>query len=145
MNFAFTEEQQMLRDSVRSFLAAKVPSDKVREIMESESGHDDAIWTEMAQLGWLSMHIPEEYGGAGFSFLELGRRARGNGPSRDPRSLLLLSGARRRRSLARRLGRTEEGIASCHRVGRDDCHAGGCRSFRPVGCRWRATDGQTGR
>jgi alkylation response protein AidB-like acyl-CoA dehydrogenase len=72
MNFAFTEEQQMLRDSVRSFLAAKVPSDKVREIMESESGHDDAIWTEMAQLGWLSMHIPEEYGGAGFSFLELG-------------------------------------------------------------------------
>jgi alkylation response protein AidB-like acyl-CoA dehydrogenase len=40
--------------------------------MESESGHDDAIWTEMAQLGWLSMHIPEEYGGAGFSFLELG-------------------------------------------------------------------------
>jgi alkylation response protein AidB-like acyl-CoA dehydrogenase len=72
MNFAFTEEQQMLRDSVRSFLADRVPSEKVREIMETDSGHDEALWSEMADLGWHSMHIPEEYGGAGFSFLELG-------------------------------------------------------------------------
>ena len=62
----------MLRDSVRSFLENKVPMDRVRELMETDSGYDPDLWDEMAQMGWHAMHIPEEYGGAGFSYLELG-------------------------------------------------------------------------
>jgi len=72
MNFAFTEEQEMLRSSVAGFLDAKVPMTRVRELMESDPGYDRAIWAEMAGLGLPAMHIPEEYGGAGFTQLELG-------------------------------------------------------------------------
>ncbi len=71
MNFAFSEEQEMLRDTVRSFLEDKAPSAKVRELMESDSGYDPDLWRQIAEQGWQAMHIPEEYGGAGFSYLEL--------------------------------------------------------------------------
>lgn len=71
MNFAFSEEQEFLRETARRFLEDKSPMQRVREIMATESGFDDSIWTELASMGWLAMAIPEEYGGAGFSFLEL--------------------------------------------------------------------------
>lgn len=71
MNFSFTEEQEMLRDSVRSFLAAKLPIERTRELMETDTGFDAAIWAEMAALGWMGMAIPEEYGGFGFTDQEL--------------------------------------------------------------------------
>ncbi len=71
MNFAFSEEQEMLRDTARSWLETKAPSEKVRELMETDRGFDEAQWSEVAQMGWPAMHIPEEYGGAGFSYLEL--------------------------------------------------------------------------
>ncbi len=72
MNFAFTEEQEMLRDSVRSFLEDKVPMSRVRQLMETDEGIDRGLWAEMAALGWPAMHIPEDLGGAGFTHLELG-------------------------------------------------------------------------
>jgi alkylation response protein AidB-like acyl-CoA dehydrogenase len=72
VTFTITDEQQMLRDSVRSYLADKVPIERVRELMETDAGFDDAIWDEMAQMGWQGMAIPEGYGGAGYSFYELG-------------------------------------------------------------------------
>jgi len=72
MNFALNDEQVMLRDSVRSFLVDKVPLTRVRELMETESGFDPELWSEMAQMGWQAMAIPEAYGGAGYSSFELG-------------------------------------------------------------------------
>ncbi|MDJ0960863.1 MAG: acyl-CoA dehydrogenase family protein [Acidimicrobiia bacterium] len=72
MTFTITDEQQMLRDSVRSYLSDKVPMERVRELMETETGFDDGLWQEMAQMGWQAMAIPEAYGGAGYSFYELG-------------------------------------------------------------------------
>ena len=73
MNFAFTEEQDELRRTVRSFLDAKSPESAVREQMETEDGFDRAVWTQMAeQMGLQGMHIPEEFGGSGFSYVELG-------------------------------------------------------------------------
>ena len=72
MNFAFTPEQEMLRDSVRNFLGDKASSTRVRELMETETGYDPELWSEMAGMGLPAMHIPEEYGGAGFSSFELG-------------------------------------------------------------------------
>ncbi|MGQ0848881.1 MAG: acyl-CoA dehydrogenase family protein [Actinomycetota bacterium] len=71
MNFAFSDEQEELRRLTRKWLTDKAPSPVVRRLMESETGYDVALWKEMAQLGWQGMAIPEEYGGAGFSFLEL--------------------------------------------------------------------------
>ncbi|MEM9133665.1 MAG: acyl-CoA dehydrogenase family protein [Actinomycetota bacterium] len=73
MNFAFTEEQEQLRQFVRSFLEDKSSEAAVREQMDTEKGYDDAVWSQMAeQLGLQSMVIPESYGGQGYSFVELG-------------------------------------------------------------------------
>jgi alkylation response protein AidB-like acyl-CoA dehydrogenase len=73
MNFAFTDEQDELRKIVRSFLEAKSPESAVREQMETERGYDVAVWSQMAeQMGLQGLHIPEEYGGSGFSYVELG-------------------------------------------------------------------------
>ncbi len=72
MPFTITPEQDMLRDSVRGFLSDKAPMTRVREVMETETGYDPELWGEMAGLGLPAMHIPEEYGGAGFSYFELG-------------------------------------------------------------------------
>lgn len=70
MNFAFSEEQEFLRETARRFLEDKCPSEKTRALMATGEGFDAAMWSEMAGLGWQSMAIPEEYGGAGFGFLE---------------------------------------------------------------------------
>src|SRR5262245_2431487 len=73
MNFAFTEEQEELRSTIRAFLESKSPESAVRELMETESGYDKAVWSQMAeQMGLQGLHIPEEYGGSGFSYVELG-------------------------------------------------------------------------
>ncbi|MFM8625435.1 MAG: acyl-CoA dehydrogenase family protein [Actinomycetota bacterium] len=73
MNFAFSEEQEELRKSVRSFLENKSSEEAVREQMETEKGYDKAVWEQMAnQLGLQSLAIPEEFDGQGFSFIELG-------------------------------------------------------------------------
>jgi alkylation response protein AidB-like acyl-CoA dehydrogenase len=73
MNFAFTEEQEQLRQFVRSFLEDKSPETAVREQMDTEQGYDPAVWSQMAdQLGLQSLVIPEEYGGQGYTFVELG-------------------------------------------------------------------------
>jgi len=72
MNFAFSEEQEELRRSVRRFLQEKSPSSEVRRLMETTEGFDQAVWEQMAnQLGLQALAIPEEYGGAGFTHVEL--------------------------------------------------------------------------
>jgi alkylation response protein AidB-like acyl-CoA dehydrogenase len=73
MNFAFSEEQEELRRTVRQFLEAKSPSSEVRRLMETTEGYDPSVWKQMGQeLGLQSIHIPEAYGGQGFTFIELG-------------------------------------------------------------------------
>jgi alkylation response protein AidB-like acyl-CoA dehydrogenase len=73
VNFAFSEEQEQLREHVRRFMEDKSPSAEVRRLMETTEGYDPAIWQQMAQeLGLQSLHIPEEFGGQGFTFIELG-------------------------------------------------------------------------
>ena len=72
MNFAFSEEQDQLRETVRQFLEAKSPSSEVRRLMETTEGYDEAVWKQMAQeLGLQSLHLPEAHGGQGFTFVEL--------------------------------------------------------------------------
>jgi alkylation response protein AidB-like acyl-CoA dehydrogenase len=73
VNFAFSEEQDQLREAVRKFLEAKSPESDVRRLMETTEGYDPAVWKQMAnELGLQSLHIPEAYGGQGYTFVELG-------------------------------------------------------------------------
>jgi alkylation response protein AidB-like acyl-CoA dehydrogenase len=72
VNFAFSDEQEELRQTVRRFLEGKSPSAEVRRLMESSDGYDAAVWKQMGQeLGLQGLHIPEEFGGQGFTFVEL--------------------------------------------------------------------------
>jgi alkylation response protein AidB-like acyl-CoA dehydrogenase len=73
MNFAFSEEQEELRKTVRSFLEQKSPETEVRRLMETDEGFDPAVWNQMGeQLGLQGLIIPEDFGGSGFSYVELG-------------------------------------------------------------------------
>src|ERR1700730_2686274 len=70
MDFAFSEEQEMLRRSARDFLAKECGSKVVRKLMEGPDPYDPVLWRKMADLGWTALGIPEQYGGVG-SFLDL--------------------------------------------------------------------------
>ncbi len=72
MNFAFTEEQEELRATARAFLGEHSKPEQVRAAMESEAGHDRALWKRIgAELGWTAVAIPEAYGGLGLSWVEV--------------------------------------------------------------------------
>ncbi len=73
MNFAFSDEQEELRRTVRSFLEQKSPETAVREQMETEQGFDNAVWKQMGeQMGLQGLMIPEEFGGSGYGYVEFG-------------------------------------------------------------------------
>jgi len=71
MDFGFSEEQDLLRQSARDFLSKESPMTVVRRMMEDETGHSPELWEKMAQLGWQGLILPEEYGGAGMDFVDL--------------------------------------------------------------------------
>ncbi len=73
MDFAFSEDQEVLRDTVRKFLDARSPESEVRRLMDTVDGYDPAVWAQMAsELGLQSLALPEAYGGQGYTFVELG-------------------------------------------------------------------------
>jgi alkylation response protein AidB-like acyl-CoA dehydrogenase len=71
MDFGFSEEQEMLRSSARDFLAKEAPMTYVRKMMEDEVGFTGELWKKMADLGWMGLILPEEYGGSGLDFVDL--------------------------------------------------------------------------
>ena len=73
MQFSFTSEQEEFRSILRRFFEDKSPATVVRRLMETETGWDRSAWLDLnQQLGLTAIHIPEAYGGQGFSFVELG-------------------------------------------------------------------------
>ena len=71
MNLDLTEEQQMLKTAARGFFEKEFPKTLVRQMEEDPSGHSPGVWKKMADLGWIGLVIPEEYGGSGLAFLDL--------------------------------------------------------------------------
>jgi len=71
-DFSFTDEHEELRATVRAFLQERSDETAVRAHMASEQGFDDEVYGQLAeQLGLAGLIIPEEYGGAGMSYVEL--------------------------------------------------------------------------
>lgn len=66
------DDRAALVDSVRRLLADRCTEADVRRIMDSESGHDPALWRALAQLGVIGLVAPEDVGGAGLGPIELG-------------------------------------------------------------------------
>ena len=71
MYFDLTDEQQAIRSTAREFLAARYKSERIRELAASDDGFDPADWTEMAELGWTGLAVPEEWGGQGLGIVDL--------------------------------------------------------------------------
>jgi alkylation response protein AidB-like acyl-CoA dehydrogenase len=71
MDFGFSEEQEMLRQSVREFLASECAMTYVRGMMDDDRGYSVDQWRKMAELGWMGLALPEEHGGAGLNMVDL--------------------------------------------------------------------------
>jgi len=71
VNFSFTDEQLMLKDSVEGFLSENADSGIVRQAMASESGVDENLWQKIcAEMYWQAILVPEECGGLGLGLVE---------------------------------------------------------------------------
>ena len=73
IQITFTDEQEQFRTTIRRFMTEKSPPTEVRRLMDTAEGYDPEIWRQLSdQLGLPGIHIPEQYGGAGFGMVELG-------------------------------------------------------------------------
>ncbi|MBG0857136.1 acyl-CoA/acyl-ACP dehydrogenase [Streptomyces spinoverrucosus] len=73
MDLTFSEEQDELRKVVRSFLSKYSDEATVRRLAADPRGHDRVVWRRMAgELGLQGLAVPEEYGGTGFGYVDLG-------------------------------------------------------------------------
>jgi alkylation response protein AidB-like acyl-CoA dehydrogenase len=71
MNFSFSEDQVLLRNSVRAALDEQCTPAHVRAMADDPRGYSETLWSEMAKLGWLGLPFAEEQGGAGLGLVEL--------------------------------------------------------------------------
>ena len=71
MDFDLTGDQKLIQESIREFLQKECPYERAKELEEAERGYDPGLWRKMAELGYLGIAFPEEYGGTGGSFIEL--------------------------------------------------------------------------
>jgi alkylation response protein AidB-like acyl-CoA dehydrogenase len=71
VNFSFSDDQILLKNSVRAALDEQCKPAHVRSMSEDPMGYSDQLWGEMAKLGWLGLPFPEEQGGAGLGLVEL--------------------------------------------------------------------------
>jgi len=71
VNFSFSDDQILLRNSVRAALDEQCKPEHVRAMFDDPKGYSAELWGEMAKLGWLGLPFPEEQGGAGLGFVEL--------------------------------------------------------------------------
>ena len=73
MRFGYTDEQEQFRAIVARFLRERSPTSEVRKHMASDDGFDRSLWLQLAtELGLTGLHVPEQFGGQGFGYGELG-------------------------------------------------------------------------
>ena len=70
MEFTFTEEQELLRQTIRKFIERECPREYQRELDEKEEFPQD-LWDKLAELGMLGLIIDEQYGGMGGSVVDM--------------------------------------------------------------------------
>jgi alkylation response protein AidB-like acyl-CoA dehydrogenase len=70
LDFTFSDDQDALRDGVRSFLAAEAAGAYVRAMAEDPRGFTDDFWDQLVALGWPGLLVPEEHGGLGLGLVD---------------------------------------------------------------------------
>ena len=71
MNFDFSDEQVLLQEQARKFLADTCPAEVVRRALDEDAPYNTELWQGIVEMGWTAATIPEEFGGLGLSYLEL--------------------------------------------------------------------------
>ena len=71
MDLSFSEDQDMLKTTAGDFLRNECPPSLVRELEASEEGYSPELWRKIAELGWLGLGFPDEYGGEGGNLVDL--------------------------------------------------------------------------
>ncbi|MGH7899334.1 MAG: acyl-CoA dehydrogenase family protein, partial [Candidatus Binatia bacterium] len=71
MDLNLDAESRILRESARAFLSRACGADHVRAMESDASGFDRDLWRRAGELGWAGMILPERFGGAGRTFLDL--------------------------------------------------------------------------
>src|SRR5688572_9715205 len=72
MDLSLSEEQRLLGDAAGRFIAGRYSFEQRRAILQSGEGFSRDIWREFADLGWLGLSVPEEFGGLGAGAVEAG-------------------------------------------------------------------------
>jgi alkylation response protein AidB-like acyl-CoA dehydrogenase len=70
MDFAFSADQQLLKNAARQFLDDQCKPAAVRLLWDDPRGESEAMWKDMAQLGWLGLSLPEAFGGSDLGLVE---------------------------------------------------------------------------
>ena len=105
MDFDLSKPQKLLKESARAFFARECGPGRVRELMETETAHDDQLWQAIADQGWTGLIVAEEHGGLGLGLVELAAVAEEMGRACLPGAFLstLMAGA-----LLARAGNSEQ-------------------------------------
>lgn len=74
MALVLNQEQLMLKDSVRDFLKSRAPVSHLRNLRDSVSteGFSRELWSEMTEMGWPAILVPEQYGGLEYGYTGMG-------------------------------------------------------------------------
>ncbi len=71
MSIAITEDHRALGQTASDFLAKRDARGAARTLLEAETEALPSFWNDLASLGWLGLHLPEDKGGSGFGLPEL--------------------------------------------------------------------------
>src|SRR5215470_13976181 len=71
MDFGLSEDQLLLKDTIKRFLAEQCPTTRVRQIMEGDGEQEVALWKELAELGVAGVIVPAAHGGLERELLDL--------------------------------------------------------------------------
>lgn len=71
MEFALSDEQELLQETVRGFVVKECPPNRLRALFDAGEGHDPLLWKGLADMGLAGLVVPESFGGAGLGVLEL--------------------------------------------------------------------------
>lgn len=90
MALVLNDDQRMLEDAARDFLQAKAPVGHLRSLRDNRErrGYSQDLWTEIVEMGWAAILVPEEYGGLGYGYAGIGLILRQCGHTLTPSPLL---------------------------------------------------------
>src|ERR1700733_13308442 len=84
MEFALSQEQRLFDDSLRGYLADRLPMERLRTLAETGDGFDTALWQGLNELGLHGLLVPERFGGAGLGVLDAAVAAEALGNAAAP-------------------------------------------------------------